>query len=53
MYEMDDVDYDYQESMNQDFELEYRIESHILENKKLMEYIYHLEESQIEQEKKV
>lgn len=42
--QMEDIDYEYQESLNQDFELEYRIKTHILENKKLMEYIRKLDE---------
>ena len=44
MYLMDDLDYEYQESMNQDFELEYRIQEHILEDKRLMEYIKQLDD---------
>ena len=44
MYGMDDLDYEYQESVNQqDYELEYRIQDHILEDKRLMEYIKYLE----------
>lgn len=44
MYLMDDPDYEYQESMNQDFELEYRIQEHILEDERLMEYIKQLDD---------
>lgn len=41
---MDDLDYEYQESMNQqDCELEYKIQDHILEDKRLMDYIKYLE----------
>ena len=44
MYGMDDIDCEYQESVNQqDCELQYRIQDHILENKRLMEYIKYLE----------
>ena len=42
--QMEDIDYEYQESLNQDYEMEYRIKEHILENKKLMDHIRRLDE---------
>ena len=43
MYEyLDEIDYEELEAMNQDYEMEYRIQDHILENKRLMEYIKYL-----------
>lgn len=49
-YEMDDTYYEYLEYLNEDMEMEERIQEHITENEKLMEYVHYLDSENMGEE---